>query len=133
MSFIYKYETSTLTPLVKPRNILNFATQNIFYGSTWNLLLCSIQGEPTLSLSWLNNAEGKVFFHLLLAQMITENSNLKNPVRSRPLFNVFSSFSHSCIRANQNLRPVLTQFSMKSQLLLLLHFFVVSSLRSNTL
>ena len=32
------------------------------YNRTWNLLLCSIQGEPTLRLSWLNNAEGKVFF-----------------------------------------------------------------------
>ena len=31
MSFIYKYETSTLTPFVKPCNILNLATKNIFY------------------------------------------------------------------------------------------------------
>ena len=30
MSFIYKYETSTLTPFIKPRNILNLAVQNIF-------------------------------------------------------------------------------------------------------
>ena len=31
MPFIYKYETSTLTPFVKPHNILNLAAQNIFY------------------------------------------------------------------------------------------------------
>ena len=31
MSFIYKYETSTLTPFVKPRNILNLAVQDVFY------------------------------------------------------------------------------------------------------
>ena len=30
-SFIYKYETSTLTPFVKPSNILNIAIQNVFY------------------------------------------------------------------------------------------------------
>ena len=28
---IYKYKTYTLTPFVKPRNILNLAIQNIFY------------------------------------------------------------------------------------------------------
>ena len=31
MSFIDKYETSTLTPFVKPHNILNLAIPNIFY------------------------------------------------------------------------------------------------------
>ena len=31
MSFIYQYETSTLTPFVKPCNILNLAIQNICY------------------------------------------------------------------------------------------------------
>ena len=31
MSFIYKYKTSTLTPFVKPCDILNLAIQNIFY------------------------------------------------------------------------------------------------------
>ena len=31
MSFICKYKTSTLTPFVKPCNILNLAIQNIFY------------------------------------------------------------------------------------------------------
>ena len=31
MSFIYKYQASTLTPFVKPRTILNLAIQNIFY------------------------------------------------------------------------------------------------------
>ena len=31
MSFIYKYETSTLTPFEKPGDILNLAVQNIFY------------------------------------------------------------------------------------------------------
>ena len=30
-SFLYKYETSTLTPFVKPHNILNLAGQNILY------------------------------------------------------------------------------------------------------
>ena len=30
-SFIYKYKTSTLTPFVKPRNILNLAVQNVLY------------------------------------------------------------------------------------------------------
>ena len=30
-SFIYKYKAPTLTPYVKPRNILNLAVQNIFY------------------------------------------------------------------------------------------------------
>ena len=28
--FIYKYKTYTLTPFVKPRNILNLAIQNVF-------------------------------------------------------------------------------------------------------
>ena len=28
---MYKYETSTLTPFVKPRSILNLAIQNVFY------------------------------------------------------------------------------------------------------
>ena len=43
-SFIYKYKTSTLTPFVKPRNVLNLAIQNLFYvqsnveyGFTYNL------------------------------------------------------------------------------------------------
>ena len=31
MSFIYEYKTSTLTPFVKPHDILNLAVQNIFY------------------------------------------------------------------------------------------------------
>ena len=31
MSFIYKYKTSTLTPFVKPHNVLNLAVQKIFY------------------------------------------------------------------------------------------------------
>ena len=31
MSFIYKYKTSTLTPFVKPCDILNLAIQDIFY------------------------------------------------------------------------------------------------------
>ena len=31
MSFIYKYEISTLTPFVKPRNILNLAVQNVHW------------------------------------------------------------------------------------------------------
>ena len=31
MSFIYRYETSTLTPFVKPHDILNLAVQNVFY------------------------------------------------------------------------------------------------------
>ena len=31
MSFINKYETSTLTPFVKPHNVLNLAIQNVFY------------------------------------------------------------------------------------------------------
>ena len=31
MSFIYKYKTSTLTPLVKPLDILNLAVPKIFY------------------------------------------------------------------------------------------------------
>ena len=31
MSFIYKYKTSTLTPFVKPHDILNLAVQNVFY------------------------------------------------------------------------------------------------------
>ena len=31
MSFIHKYESFTLTPFVKPHNILNLAEQNIFY------------------------------------------------------------------------------------------------------
>ena len=30
-SFIYKYKRSTLTPFVKPHNVLNLAVQNIFY------------------------------------------------------------------------------------------------------
>ena len=30
-SFIFKYKTSTLPPLVKPHNILNLAVQNVFY------------------------------------------------------------------------------------------------------
>ena len=30
-SFIYKYKTSTLTPFVKPWDILNLATKNVFY------------------------------------------------------------------------------------------------------
>ena len=30
-SFIYKYKTSTLNPLVKPCYVLNLAVQNIFY------------------------------------------------------------------------------------------------------
>ena len=28
---IYKYKTSTLTPFVKPRDILNLTVQNVFY------------------------------------------------------------------------------------------------------
>ena len=31
MSFLYKYKTSTLTPFVKPHDILNLAVQNLFY------------------------------------------------------------------------------------------------------
>ena len=31
MSFIYKYETSTPTPFVKPHDVLKIAQQNIFY------------------------------------------------------------------------------------------------------
>ena len=31
MSFIYKYKTPTLTPFVKPRDVLNLTVQNIFY------------------------------------------------------------------------------------------------------
>ena len=31
MPFIYKYETATLNPFVKPSNILKLAIQNIFY------------------------------------------------------------------------------------------------------
>ena len=31
MSFIYKYKTSTLTPFVKPHDILKLAVQNVFY------------------------------------------------------------------------------------------------------
>ena len=30
-SFIYKYKTSTLTPFVKPCDVLNLAIQNLFY------------------------------------------------------------------------------------------------------
>ena len=29
MSFIYNYETSTLTPFVKPHDVINLATQNV--------------------------------------------------------------------------------------------------------
>ena len=35
MSFIYKYETSTLTPFAKPSDILNLAIQNIFYAQSY--------------------------------------------------------------------------------------------------
>ena len=31
MSFIYKNETSTLDPFVKPRDVLNLAVRNVFY------------------------------------------------------------------------------------------------------
>ena len=31
MSFIYKEKPSTLTPFVKPRDILNLSIQNVFY------------------------------------------------------------------------------------------------------
>ena len=31
MSFIYKDKTSTLTPFVKPHNVLNLVVLNIFY------------------------------------------------------------------------------------------------------
>ena len=33
--FIYKYKTSTLTPFVKPHEILNLALQNIFYAQLY--------------------------------------------------------------------------------------------------
>ena len=35
MSFIYKYETSTLTPFVKPCDVLNLALQTIFYEQSY--------------------------------------------------------------------------------------------------
>ena len=35
MSFIYKHETSTLTPIVKLHDILNLAIQNIFYAQPY--------------------------------------------------------------------------------------------------
>ena len=47
MSFIFMYETSTLTPFVKPCDILNLAVQNIFYiNCMWNPLLRTIWGQP---------------------------------------------------------------------------------------
>ena len=35
MSFFCKYKTSTLTPFVKPHDILNLAVQNAFYIQTF--------------------------------------------------------------------------------------------------
>ena len=46
MSFIYKYETYTLTPFVKPPNILNLATQNKFYIKLYVESTFTIQGRP---------------------------------------------------------------------------------------
>ena len=43
MSFIYKYKTSTLTPFVKPCNILNLAKQNVFYVPTIVHGICLMQ------------------------------------------------------------------------------------------
>ena len=47
MSFIYKYETSTLSPFVKPCDILNLAVRNVFvHVFTWNPLLRTLWGWP---------------------------------------------------------------------------------------
>ena len=65
-SFIYKYKTFTLTPFVKPQDILNLTIQNIFYIQLY------------VESAFMNNPGSTIFY--------------KKMGQPRPLFCLFSSF-----------------------------------------
>ena len=58
MSFIYKYEISTLTPFVKPHAILNLAVQTIFY--IQYTLQITFMYSPGLTIHFSNLVKGEV-------------------------------------------------------------------------
>ena len=67
-SFIYKFKTSTLTPFVKPRNLLNLAVRNIFlhfYIQSWVTLKNTLNVESyMMSFNQSECINNKVVFKL---------------------------------------------------------------------
>ena len=61
-SFIYKFKTSTLTPIVKPRNVLNLAIQKVFYIQLCMESAFTYNQGSTTSLAVFLGANGEEIF-----------------------------------------------------------------------